>query len=189
MLHAVIALLYKFMIMKVLTFICMVFFFYSCTKSDFSLGPMGGFSFPNIILKPDSTNKVKADISGPISWQLSTVAFQTNFSRWKFPGDSTAINIYGQDTVLSIQIQLTNILTIGTYNFGTIIPGKKEATITCYISKNLYPNIYTNDKNVLSGTLSIDTITDHHIHGNFNATCFKGTQQLTITNGSFVGNY
>ena len=85
---------------------------------------------------------------------------------------------------------MTNIILPGTYNFGTVAQGKKEASILCSIPKVSYPSdIYTNDKNVLSGTLIIDTITEQHIHGTFNVNCFKGTQQLTISNGSFAGNY
>ena len=178
--------------MKTLFFALGIILFVSCTKNGFDLS---GVSWPNnnFTITGDSNNKVKADISvGGTNYPLSAVALNTVFSRYVLTQytDSSIITIAGYDTNNSLEINLINIRTSGTYSFGHIPGNTHEVKAKCSVrNTNGYIIYYNNDFNVLSGTITIDNITDKHIQGSFSVTCWNGTQAAGITNGSFTGNY
>ncbi len=174
--------------MKIISFACFIIFFTSCKKMDLSgFGNSGGgggswYSIPD----RDSSNTVKADITrgGAIS-HFSTFANSTGFYKniMSLFKDSSFINIDGSNQGTILQLKLVNIISAGTYSFGYNAATKKGADMT-FSTGGID---FVNDKTILSGSITIDSLTSSRIKGTFSVNCWNGVQQLNITNGSFVG--
>ena len=166
--------------MKAIIFGSLIVFFAACTKPTFDV------AIPNIDFTMEYTwgtgifiapapGIVEADITANgITAPFSAFAANTSFYKSVYAtnnGDSTVISISSFDSTMSrgFQFSLANLPGIGTYNIDNII--------------------YPGNNTVLSGAVTIDTLTTNRIHAVFTITCGNGTQTVDIRNGVLAGDF
>lgn len=176
--------------MKAIIFAAVILVLISCGKPTFNLN-WGSSNlnsaytwgiYSNI---GDSSNTIKAEIDADGRTEsFSVAALATTFTNLVM-ADSNVITIYGVNNNNSLQLDLINITTTGTYSFGHTPGNRMEAKTSCAIGGIAYYN----DRNTLSGSLTIDTLTAHHIHGLFSVQVASGSKTALIKNGSFSGKF
>ncbi|MFT3910459.1 MAG: DUF6252 family protein [Ferruginibacter sp.] len=75
----------------------------------------------------------------------------------------------------------------GTFSFGPSGTESRSIDYRLYNSSNDTYTTYSNDPNVSSGLLTIDSISHDFIKGSFNVTCWNGNESAVLTNGEFWG--
>ena len=135
--------------MKTITFICFIIILTSCRKD-------------NIVYPPgqkDSSIKVTADIilNGVTSKFSAVGTNETIFDYKKPPGDSSIYLVtgsiifgsQGQTITYVLGIEMVNILTTGTYNFGNSADSIKRISAWYWKDSLNKKDIYSNDDKVL----------------------------------------
>ena len=170
--------------MKILSIAFMTLLLISCKKNN------------NEIPAGDPNQRVSADINlAGSNSHLAATGNYTGFTKAVYPNSVTMINdtvitILGSVGTQELQINLGNVNSTGTYQFGQY-PGRS------YLMARYTPNrvgfgggdYYFNHSAVLSGTINITSFTATHIEGSFVDSCWNGTTAASITNGSFSGNF
>ena len=180
--------------MKAIIFGCLVAVFASCTKPTFEVHiPAVDFTEvyswgSGFTITPDSGNTVHAEITANgITSPYSAVALNTTFTKNVYSPDSSLITVSSYDYAVSttIEFRIANISSTGTYSIGNAGSDRKAVSAYCAIGSS----VYTSDSTVLSGSVTIDTLTASRIHGVFNITCGNESPTVEIRNGSFAGNF
>ena len=182
--------------MKAIIFGSLIVFFAACTKPTFDV------AIPNIDFTMEYTwgtgifiapapGIVEADITANgITAPFSAFAANTSFYKSVYAtnnGDSTVISISSFDSTMSrgFQFSLANLPGIGTYNIDNTAGLRSAVMTSCTIDNIIYPGNNT----VLSGAVTIDTLTTNRIHAVFTITCGNGTQTVDIRNGVLAGDF
>jgi hypothetical protein len=172
--------------MKTVFFVIISVLLISCSK-DYTINT-AALNWSGFLPLRDSTrNKVKAEITKSGTYtQFIALGDFTSFYKdaSAVSPDSSLISFTGNAGNIFLQVDLKNIMAGGTYNFGYYPGQRKVIRASCR-----YEGItYINDSTVLSGSITIDSLTTSRLKGSFNVICRNGTNSVNITNGTFAGD-
>ena len=172
--------------MKTIIFLCLAAFLISCTKEGTLADPNFNW-LAGLFSRNPATNNVTANMekAGTIT-KLSASGNNTSFSEWVSPTnpDSNQLNFTGSSRYSNLRVDLRNVTKTGTYSFGHNSAGNYEVVMQCYLDTINY----SSNSNILSGSITIDSLTTTRLKGSFNVVCWNGIDSVKITNGIFAGD-